>query len=67
MSAYGAILPPTLVAPLEVLSYPLPSGITLSTHPIAATEAPRDLLEYLFRVFSDELEGPILTILLGKS
>ncbi len=57
MSAYGAIAPPTLVAPLEVLSYPLPNGLILTTHPTAAAEAPRDLIEYLHGVFTYELDG----------
>lgn len=60
MSAYGAIPAPTLIAPLDVLSYPLPNGYTLTTHPLATTEAPRDLLDYLYKVFSDELEGSSL-------
>ena len=57
MSAYGAIPAPTLLTPLEPLSFPLTSGLSLCTYPIAAKEAPRDLLEYLYKIFSDELEG----------
>ena len=57
MSAYGAIPTPASLGPLEIRSYPLASGLTLSTHPLAATEIPRDLVKYLFGVFSQELEG----------
>ena len=57
MSAYGAIAAPKVIAPLEIRSYPLPNGLTLTTHPTAATEAPQDLLEYLYEVFNEELAG----------
>ena len=56
MSAYGSFLGPKAVGELESYRYPIANGI-LTTHPVTASEAPRDLVEYLYQVFSQELEG----------
>jgi hypothetical protein len=57
MSAYGAIQAPKQLATLKVLSYPIKAPWTLTTHPVSADEAPRELKEYLYGVFAAELEG----------
>jgi hypothetical protein len=55
--AYGAIAAPLQLAELPTLSFPLPGGWELSTHPIKGAEAPKSVLEYLYSVFSKELQG----------
>jgi hypothetical protein len=55
--AYGAIAAPLQLAELPTLSFPLPGGWQLSTHPIKGAEAPKEVLEYLYSVFSKELQG----------
>ncbi|GFZ43817.1 hypothetical protein JCM24511_01537 [Saitozyma sp. JCM 24511] len=54
--AYGAIAAPLQLAELPTLSFPLPGGWQLSTHPIKGAEAPKEVLEYLYGVFSKELQ-----------
>lgn len=56
MSAYGSISAPVPKASLAPLVFPLKSG-TLSTHPISAADAPKELVEYLYQVFAQEVEG----------
>ncbi|KAK6909976.1 hypothetical protein I203_104002 [Kwoniella mangroviensis CBS 8507] len=58
MSAYGAIAAPESKGPLEIRSWPLPvEGLVLITYPITGSDAPQEVIEYLFRVFEEELEG----------
>lgn len=57
MSAYGKIAAPTSSAELEVRSWPLVSGLTLTTYPVIGANAPRGIIDYLHKVFNDELEG----------
>ena len=56
MSTYGYVAAPTPTAPLHPLVYPLKSG-SLSTHPVSHTDVPADLVDYLYTVFTRELEG----------
>lgn len=56
MSAYGSISAPVPKASLEPLVFPLKSG-RLSTHPISAADAPKELVDYLYQVFAQEVEG----------
>lgn len=62
MSAYGSIAAPKSSAELSVLSWPLVSGLTLTTYPVYGSDAPRQLIEYFHKVFNDELEGEPLPI-----
>lgn len=57
MSAYGKIAAPDSKAELQVLSWPLFNGLTLTTYPVYGSDAPRPLIEYFHKVFNDELEG----------
>lgn len=57
MSAYGAISAPTSAAVLPVLSWPIADGRTLTTYPVRGNDAPASVINYLYGVFSDELEG----------
>lgn len=57
MSAYGAIAAPNSSADLEVLSWPLVNGLTLTTYPVFGGNAPRQIVDYFHKIFNDELEG----------
>ncbi|WWC89230.1 uncharacterized protein L201_004148 [Kwoniella dendrophila CBS 6074] len=57
MSAYGAIAAPESKRPLEIRSYPLPNDLVLVTYPITGSDAPKEVIEYLYQVFATELEG----------
>ncbi|WWC62075.1 uncharacterized protein I303_104665 [Kwoniella dejecticola CBS 10117] len=58
MSAYGAIAAPESKGPLGIRSYPLPvDGLSLVTYPITGADAPEEVIQYLYKVFAEELEG----------
>ena len=59
MSAYGSISGPKAVEPLPALVYPLKKG-SVSTHTIVdASDAPETLVDYLYSVFAQEVEGEL--------
>jgi hypothetical protein len=57
MSAYGTIAAPNTSAELSIRSWPLASGLTLTTYPVYGANCPREIIDYLHKVFNDELEG----------
>jgi len=57
MSAYGAIQAPPQKQSLHRHTYPIKPPLCLTTYPVSADETPEELKQYLYRVFSDELEG----------
>lgn len=57
MSAYGSIAAPNSKAELEVHSWPLVNGLTLTTYPVFGTNCPRQVIDYFHKIFNDELEG----------
>ncbi|KAK8864491.1 hypothetical protein IAR55_001741 [Kwoniella newhampshirensis] len=58
MSAYGSIAAPALKAPLPILSFQLPSPeLKLVTYAVHGSDAPEELIRYLYTVFQAELEG----------
>ncbi|WWD17202.1 hypothetical protein CI109_101640 [Kwoniella shandongensis] len=58
MSAYGAIAAPANAAPLPILDFQLPSPeLKLVTYPVHGSDAPEELIKYLYEVFKAELEG----------
>jgi hypothetical protein len=59
MSAYGAIQAPKQLATLKARTYPIKTPLSLTTYPLSSDEAPADLKEYLYGVFSAELEGQL--------
>lgn len=57
MSAYGAIKVQAPKKPLEVRSYPLAGGLSITTHPVVGSDTSAELIDYLWGVFNEELAG----------
>ncbi|WVF71277.1 hypothetical protein IAT40_006080 [Kwoniella sp. CBS 6097] len=62
MSPYGAVAVPTPKEKLTIKTWPLPSRagdteLVLVTYPITGSDAPKEVLEYLCKIFDAEVEG----------